>query len=72
MIAVEETAQPVTKEFLVYRVNASDSHAEIAGESSLEIEARRFAGIMAGAEPEEGVFYEVRDTDADVLMFSTR
>ena len=40
--------------------------------SSLESEARRFAGIMAGAEPEEGFFYEVRDTDADELVFSTR
>lgn len=43
MIAVEEAVQPATKEFLIYRIDA-EGHAEIAGESSLEIEARRFAG----------------------------
>ena len=72
MIAVEEAVQPATKEFLVYRVEAADGHVEIAGESSLETEARRFAGIMHHSEPEEGVFYEVRGAVSDDLLFSTR
>lgn len=71
MIAVEEAVQPATKEFLIYRIDA-EGHAEIAGESSLEIEARRFAGIMHHSEPDEGVFYEVRGAVSDEMLFSTR
>lgn len=72
MIAVEHAVQPVTKDFLIYRVEAENGHAEIAGESSLETEARRFAGIMYHSEPEEGVCYEVRGAVSDELLFSTR
>ncbi|MDN5697956.1 MAG: hypothetical protein L0G70_08295 [Rubrobacter sp.] len=72
MIAVEHAVQPATKDFLIYRVIAQDGHAEIAGESSLETEARRFAGVMEASEPEEGVCYEVRDAVSDELLFSTR
>ena len=72
MIAVEHAVQPETKDFLIYRVQAQDGHAEIAGESSLETEAGRFAGIMYHSEPDEGVFYEVRGAVSDDLLFSTR
>lgn len=71
MIAVEQAVQPDTKDFLVYRVD-EEGHAEIAGESSLQIEARRFAGIMACFDTEESVHYEARRAASDELLFSTR
>lgn len=76
MIAVEVATQPDTKDFLIYRVDYEGHDKrprhEIAGESSLQIEARRFAGIMHHSEPEEGVYYEVRGAVSDRLLFSTR
>lgn len=71
MIAVEEATRIDTKDFLIYRVDVT-GQAEISGESSLEIEARRFAGIMHHAEPERGVYYEVRGSTGDELLFTTR
>ena len=50
MIAVEHAVQPATKDFLIYRVIPQDGHAEISGESSLETEARRFAGVMEASD----------------------
>ena len=71
MTAVEEADRIDTRDFLIYRVD-TDGHPEIAGESSQEIEARRFAGIMHHAEPERGVYYEVRVSTGDELLFTTR
>lgn len=61
------------KDFLVYRVNETDGHYEIAGESALEIEARRFAGLMAavGCAEDAGGHYEAWRVSDPVLLFTT-
>ena len=71
MITLDDAARIDTKDFLIYRVNVAGK-AEISGESSLEIEARRFAGIMHQSETDAGVYYEVRGSTSDELLFTTR
>lgn len=49
------------KEYTVFRVDEQDGWSrELAGESDLEQEAVRFAGMLLFTEAEEDVYYEVR------------
>lgn len=59
------------KDFLVYRVSEADGHYEIAGESALEIEARRFAGLMAADETANRTHYEAWRVSEPTLLFTT-
>lgn len=67
----EQHARNRLKEFLIFRVHEPDGHGELSDDSALEAEAVRYSDLMADAEPEEGVHYEVRASGSGTLLHST-
>lgn len=59
------------KDYLVFRVDELDGHRELTDDSALEAEAVRYADLVAGAEPESGIYYEVRAADTGALLHTT-
>jgi hypothetical protein len=60
------------KDYVVMRVDEKAGWSrELYGESDLEGEAIRFAGMLAGFEAEEGVCFEVRTSRGYTLVYST-
>lgn len=56
------------KEYVVFRVDRREGGLEIAGESALELEAVRFAGLLAET---EGVLHAAEDLSYEVRTSRT-
>ncbi len=56
---LEQDTRNQLKDFLIFRVDDADGHCELADDSTLEGEAVRYADLVADAEPEHGIHYEV-------------
>jgi hypothetical protein len=60
------------KDYVVLRVDEKAGWSrELYGESDLEGEAIRFAGMLASFEAKEGVSFEVRTSCGYALVYST-
>lgn len=59
------------KDYLIFRVDALEGCRELSGESALEAEAARYAGLMAVSEGDADIHYEVRLAATGGLLHTT-
>lgn len=59
------------KDYLIFLVDALGGCRELSDESALETEAARYAGLVAAAEGDAGIHYEVRLAATGGLLHTT-
>lgn len=59
------------KDYLIFRVDALEGCRELSDESALETEAVRYAGLVAAADGDAGIHYEVRLAATGELVHTT-